>query len=362
MSESYRHRADREDREIAERFRTIAGVYEGPGGCRLYERLVRAAADDPEILRLMRRAQPAQRQPMLLLAAVHDELLRNPDHPLAAYYESVTGKPGEGTDPYPAFTDFCRERSNELRSLIATRSVQTNETGRCAALLPCFAAVSDGSAPLSLIELGPSAGLNLGWDRYAYRYVAGDDDESALVAGDHGSAVQVSCRLRGHGVPPLPGRLPEVAWRVGIDVSPVNLEDPDDVRWLRACVWPHQRERAERLKRAIELSRAQPVRLIRGDALELVDEAIAQAPEGTTVCVFHSVLLAYFTDGQVNALRSILAERPNVAWIACEPPGVLAGQREKDHLAVTLGYGGDVRIVARAGFHGEWLEWVDGVE
>ena len=42
---------------------------------------------------------------------------------------------------------------------------------RCYALLPAFLACADGR-PLDLIELGPSAGLNLLWDRYAYAYEA----------------------------------------------------------------------------------------------------------------------------------------------------------------------------------------------
>ena len=57
-----------------------------------------------------------------------------------------------------------------------TRSIQTNEVGRSAALLPALAVVRAGALavgddrPLALVELGPSAGLNLLLDRYAVTY------------------------------------------------------------------------------------------------------------------------------------------------------------------------------------------------
>ncbi len=46
---------------------------------------------------------------------------------------------------------------------------------RCACLLPAFSAIAQVTGrPLALIEIGPSAGLNLNWDRFRYRYRDGD--------------------------------------------------------------------------------------------------------------------------------------------------------------------------------------------
>ena len=75
----------------------------------------------------------------------------------------------------------------------AEQDVQTNEVQRAWALLPGFLTVADGR-PFDLLELGPSAGLNLVWDRYRYRYATGDVGEGALeLAATTGRRRRPSC-------------------------------------------------------------------------------------------------------------------------------------------------------------------------
>ncbi len=138
----------------------------------------------------------------------------------------------------PALERFCEARRERLEETLATRHTQTNETARCSALLPAFASVADGR-PLAQIEIGASAGLNGLWDHYAYDY-------DGRAAGEAGSPLQIACELVGPVVPPL--EPPPVAWRAGIDRSPVDLRDEADVRWLRACLWPDQAARHARLR------------------------------------------------------------------------------------------------------------------
>src|SRR5215218_3237058 len=220
----------------------------------LYGEISELVAGSPQLLELA--AGSRERTPMVFLAAVHDELLRDADHALAAYYPTVGGD-GSRAGLAEALADFCAARAGRLEATLATRGTQTNETARCAALLPAFAAAA-GERPLALIEIGASAGLNLRWDRYAYDY-------GVRRAAAQGSPLTIPCELVGPHVPPLD--TPAVLSRVGIDRSPLDPADPDDARWLHACLWPDQPARHERLEAALAIARAHPVAIRRGDAL-----------------------------------------------------------------------------------------------
>ena len=91
--------------------------------------------------------------------------------------------------------------------------------------------------PLSLLEVGCSAGLNLRLDRYRLGY--GDparwvgDPASALPLRRAASSATTRCRS--------PAALPVIADRVGLDRSPIDVHDEEAVRWLEACVFPDRR-------------------------------------------------------------------------------------------------------------------------
>ena len=144
-------------------------------------------------------------------------------------------------------------------------------------------------------------------------------------------------------VPPL--EPPPVAWRAGIDRSPVDLRDEADVRWLRACLWPDQAARQARLDAALQVAREHgPVEIHRGDALELLPGVIDAAPDDALVCVFHTATLIYFGEEKIAELRRLLAER-DVVWIGGEAPGLLAEENigPTPHFALTAGRGGELR-------------------
>jgi hypothetical protein len=334
---------------LAERFRRfgIEVLYDGVSP--LYFELCARVADDPAVLEPMRGTP--EKSPMVFLAAVHDELLRDPEHALARHYPDVGGTPGPAL--WEAFTAFCADRAERLRTTLETRRTQTNEIARCGGLLPCFAEVADGR-PLALIEVGASAGLNLLWDRYRYDY-------GAVQVGDPDAPLTLGCALLGPQIPPLDP--PEVVWRAGIDLDPVDLGNPEHVRWLRACVWPDQPERRARLDAALLVARDAQPPIHRGDALELLPDLIEQAPADALVCLFHTAALAYFTREQVAELHVVLAgvER-EVTWVGGEAPGVLVGDRrspgERLDFALAVGRPGALELRGRMGHHGGWLEWL----
>jgi hypothetical protein len=223
----------------------------------LYQELCFGIAADPELLELAARAPVTQPAVNLLLAGAHYLLLKGARHPLREYYPALAaGECGRPEAAFPAFRSFCLEHRDELGSLIEKRLTQTNVIQRCTLLLPAFATVFEraGHRPLALIEIGPSAGLNMQWSRFRYAYRRPADPRVCAEWGDPEARVEVEAELRGEV--PLPKLSPElrVAWRRGIDIHPVDPDDEDAVLWLRALVWPDHVGRQERLSRAIEVA------------------------------------------------------------------------------------------------------------
>jgi Uncharacterized protein conserved in bacteria (DUF2332) len=224
-------------------------VSEARGVSPVYERLGSFVATDPALLDLL----PDQTQPQLLFGIVR--LLGGP------------------VDDPVAFREFTISHWPAIASHLRGRTTQTNEPGRCAVLLPVLASLPQ---PLALLEVGASAGLCLYPDRYAYRY--------GTVRLGSGEPVLESTLT---GIEP-PSSRPEVVWRAGIDLNPLDVTDPADVAWLEALIWPDQTHRRDRLRAAASIAAAEPPLLVRGDLLEELPALAAQAPAGATLVVFHT--------------------------------------------------------------------------
>src|SRR5207245_2955811 len=133
-----------------------------------YTNLALRVAEDPELLKLAAIAQEKAALPNLFFAAVHLLLLKGEQHQLAAFYPSLNNSSRHYDYVYPYFRSFVLEHMEKIREIIMTHSVQTNEVGRCAVLVPAFDLVAAQAKrqPLTMIEIGSSAGLTLLWDQY----------------------------------------------------------------------------------------------------------------------------------------------------------------------------------------------------
>src|SRR2546426_4051633 len=213
--------------KVADSFRYYARVIY-PDRSQLYVNLAMRVAEDPDLLEVAAEAWEKNALPNLFFAAVHLLLLKGQHHQLAAFYPSLNNTSRHYDYVYPYFRNFVLEHKNEIGEIIRTRSVQTNEVGRCAILVPAFelATRQAKNQPLVLIEIGSSAGLTLLWDRYHYRY------DANLQCGPLDSPVQIECQLRGEQRPPVPEQFPKIASRLGIDLNPVDLNDRETVEWL----------------------------------------------------------------------------------------------------------------------------------
>ena len=316
----------------------------------LYAYLAARISEDGEIASIIDVAPPAQRLGVLLLAAVHYLLLRGDGHELARHYESLGG--GDAGDPYPAFRDFCLRRRTNLEHLCATRSVQTNEVRRSAYLMPAIAAIG---TRVHLLEAGASAGLNLVFDRYRYDYGGHG------ATGDAASPVRIATEVRGGFAAPA---MPSIDHRRGLDLNPLDATDPDTLLWLRACIWPEHHERRALLEAAAAVAATDPPAVTRGSATTDLADVARTLPDGP-LCVLHSVVLPYVDEPGRAAFRTQLdaiASERDLYVVSGEGAKAIndvfgTSFEHGDGFCVTLTHDGETRLLGRAGFHGEWIEW-----
>ncbi|RMF80205.1 MAG: DUF2332 domain-containing protein [Chloroflexi bacterium] len=337
---------------LGKRFRTFAerGAADSSP---LYEKLSYKIAEDPEILQIAARTRKGQPIPNSLFAAVHYLLLQGAEHPLEDYYPNITPRSLATDDPYPHFRDFCLQHREAIIDLVSSRFVQTNEANRCAGLLPAFNLIAQRSKkPLALIEVGASAGFNLSFDRYRYRY---DDKEY----GDEQSQVLIETQLVGRFSPPVKKKFPDVAYRVGIDRKPIDVFDDDEVLWLRALIWPEHRDRMARLYKAVHVARMNAETVIAGDVFDVLPGLLDEVPKKATIVVFHSFVLNQFTRRKRQEFTDLLVElsqereinRVSIEWLRTEYPRIEMMQYRKREATS--------KFLARCDGHLRWLEWLD---
>lgn len=327
--------------ELAKRFEEWADHAHRSPLCR---HLILQAAHDPEILELASEFETPLPQ-NLLLASV--QLLLEPGDDLARWYPSRrTDAVPPDEDTYPAFRSFVFDHRDEIVELGRTKHVQTNEPRRCAVVLPYLAQEADRlGEPVHVIEIGASAGLNLCFDKYAYRYTSGTTiGHSTLVL-----------EAEDRGLVPVPERTPFVQHRVGIDLHPVDVTDPAEVAWLDALVWPEHAERRRRLATALAIRRTEKLEMVRGDASAVISGVARRLPTGGPLLIWHSFTLNQFTAEQRDALDAAVSEiarRRSVSRIGWE-----YWDRNQAWPEVRVGLTRDsMRSVARGHPHGEWVE------
>ena len=343
--------SDRTRDGLSTTFRRFADE-EFSGYAPLYAVLSRQVAEDERLLELAATTRGGQLPPNMLLAAVQYLLLSGLEHPLAGYYRSITATPLPPDDAFPHFRNFCLEHEARISELLRTRSVQTNEVGRVACLLPAFSHVSRlaGGTPLALIDVGAAAGLNLLFDRC---YI----DYGRLQWGNPASPLHVTCELRGDTDPPLEAGKPVVAHRIGLDLNPIDVLDPDEVLWLRSLIWPEQPQRTAALAGAIELARQDPPPVLSGDAVELLPRLIEETSAELTLCVYHSFVLGYLPAEARDRFQALLADtatRRPLYFVE------MNGTTQNAYLRLTTWSRGKPESVqlGECAAHGQWLRWL----
>jgi hypothetical protein len=295
----------------------------------LYAELCRRFADDPVAGEIIG-PEPSWDMPLRLLGGLH---------------YLVLGGEASWDDPLDAHREFLSE-------FVREQGVQTNEVQRAWVLTPLFLRVAErtGAASFDVIELGASAGLLLGWDRYRSVYEQGE-------WGPEGSPLTLSGTERSPVRADLLEQAPSVGRRVGVDLAPIDVTSDEAARLLKCFVWAGQEQRLERLDQAIAAVREEPPELIQADYVEVLPELLSgRDPDGLTV-VLASATLRYVGDEGVARIRSAFdAAGPSgpLAFVATGSPR--SGVR---HWGLRIVYypGAEREYAGEADYHATWLDW-----
>ncbi|GAA2090779.1 DUF2332 domain-containing protein [Pseudolysinimonas kribbensis] len=286
---------------VATYYRTFAEV-EAHGTSPLYEDWALGVATEPDLLALIAALPRPKQQANLIFASAR-----------------MIGVPER---PFSEVRDMFVAEWEAISAIASSHATQTNEAARCGTLLPTIAQIE---GPVALIEVRASAGLRLLPDRYSYELVDGAGSRARLDPIDGPSEALLRCELLGE---PFPTRMPEIIWRAGIDLHPLDPRDTDAITWLETLIWPEHDDRRTVLRAAAGIAAREMPRVVPGDLLAELPRVAAEAPDDATLVVFHSAVLAYLDAEQRADFRRLVTGIPAI-WIANEGSGVTPGVAER---------------------------------
>lgn len=321
--------------------------------------LTRAATDvlegGPCADLLLRDVRPGRGDAAALrfLAALHRLVLDRRATELALHYPSVGGTP-DLTSVGDVMVATVQRHLDDLPALVA-QPCQTNEVGRAAGLLVGLLDVATTTGlPLSLREVGASAGLNLRLDHFAYELPQPDGDDTHLL-GPAGADLVFRDRYRA----PLPGdpqALVTVTDRRGCDLHPIDPTTPDGRARVSSSVWCDQTDRFARLGAALRTAQRVPATVDEQSAADWVTDRLADRTPGAATVVMHSVVQEYLPSDERRALFAAVeqagadaTEDAPVAHVRLEP---VSSVRQHGITVRIWPHAPDERLLATCGAHG----------
>lgn len=282
-----------------------------------------------------------------LAGTLHALVRSGQDDSLAAVYPPVT----VDDDALWAAVEAALRRDEAFILDRLKSAPQTNEVRRSSALLPGFLTIAELTGkPLVLSEVGASAGLNMQWDRYAYRL------------GDFGwgAASPVELAPRWEGPPPPMAKI-EVAERAGCDLNPLDPSSEDDRLRLFSYIWADQQDRLDRTAAALEMATESGLQVEKADAIDWLRKRLATPRPGLAHVVYHTIAWQYLPPALKAEGEALIAEAGARATQA-SPFARLQleadGKPEGAAILLTLWPTGETREIGRADFHGRWVKWV----
>jgi hypothetical protein len=265
-----------------------------------------------------------------LAGALHAAVLSGRDQRLAAAYPAASPA-WVMARVWPLARDFLARERDWVAGFLRS-APQTNEPRRTIALLAGFlflAARHD--LEFELLEIGASAGINLHWDRFAYR----------TDSWSWGRDANVRISTDWTGAPPPLDAVPRIRSRAACDLNPIDIRDLGERLRLRAYIWADQTERLARFDAAAALAIVHDVRVERADAAEWLEAHLPRrSPDALTV-VYHSVFYQYPRRETRQRIASAIEQAGEsspapLAWLRLEPEAVLGGPRDSERFLIDL--------------------------
>lgn len=280
--------------------------------------------------------------PLRIAGGLHYLLRSGQDTQLAEVYPPHT--PSE--DALWAAVDHALTAHSDFWAGWLQNAPQTNEVRRSAALIAATHYLAHAvPMPIHLSELGASAGLNLMFDQFQMTVddrVFGPDSNVKLTpdwTGDIPDPTQVVIKNR-----------------CGVDLNPLNAQDPDVQLRLLSYLWADQPHRAVLTKAAIALQDA-PVD--QADAISWLENRLDTPVDGLHL-IYHTIAWQYFPkDAQKRGTALIEAAGARatpdapLAWLRME----IDDHRPGAGLSVRLWPGNITLSLGRVDFHGRWIDW-----
>lgn len=233
------------------------------------------------------------------------------------------------------------------------RVPQTNEIGRAAAFHAALMVLAqDYGHDFDLFEIGASAGLNLNLAHYAY-------DLGRVRTGKSDSTVRIAPEWRG---PPPPDTVVTVNEARGVDLHPLDVNDPAACERLASFIFADQPERAERLDRALAIARRHPPRLDTGDAATWLAARLASpGTDRRHRVLLHSMILQYLGAESRSSIEASLRQAGAAATQA-KPLACVGFEwddaRERVELRLRSWPDGRDCVLAHCHPYGAWIEWL----
>ncbi|KGR74321.1 DUF2332 domain-containing protein [Ureibacillus manganicus] len=317
----------------------------------LYEYLSTQIAQDIVLQNVAAQVPAGQPVPNMLFASVH-YLLMGQDDELRSYYPTFTKTPLPVENSLLPFKQFVLKNHKLLMMLFRTRLVQTNEVRRCAYMYPIFTEIyEEQGKPLALLEIGTSAGLQLGVDQYNYLY----NDE--IWVRNTPNLLTITSTNLGNPLPNSIHTPPVVKTRIGADLNPINLKIGKELKWLQALIWPEHHDRRKMLVEAAQVVNNLEIQFVRGDAIEKLEDLCASISEDEQIVVFHTHVANQIPRDKreelITKLKTISKDRP---LYHCYN-NLFDANLHQDFLVD--GIVNEKRVMEPADGHARWFSWVD---